>query len=321
MFENLLRKISDGWYGLKIKLFPPRTKKRKGMTFQTSMTLFAYAVLFLPIIQFFIFYVGGNLSSIWLAFADVSTKKFTLDNFSYVIRETIGTDATIMIALKNTTIYFVVGLLMMPINVIVSCTLYKKVWGYEFFQVIFFMPSMIGSMVWMSAYKSFIAPTGPLCLMLQWSGAVEMAPEFLSDSATATWAIVGAQIWLGVPSSMLIYSGTLARIPQEVIEAGELDGITFFEEIWFLLIPLIWPALSTNILFAFIGFFNSSGNVLLLTGGNYKTTTFGYWFYQQTILNNSYNAPAAMGLILTVITLPFAIVGHKLANQIETVEF
>ena len=155
-------------------------------------------------------------------------------------------------------------------------------------------------------------------MKMQW---VSEVPEILADSRYALQGVMGMSIWLGLPSNMLLYCGSLARVPKEVIEAGKLDGITFFKEVRHLLIPLIWPLISTNIIFAFIGFFNSSGNVLLLTQGKYNTTTFSYWIYEQVVIGDRYNVPSALGLIMTVLTLPFALIGHKLAGLVETVEF
>ena len=322
-FARFTHKVRYALYGLYIKIFPKKGKKVRPGGVKRSMAIFAWAVMSVQVVLFAVFYVYKNFSAIALAFKDPATNAFTLGNFKYVFSEIVSSSggSTLFIAFRNTAIFFVLGLALMVPNIIISCVLYKRIWGYKIFQVIFFFPTIIGSMVWAAAYKNFIAPNGPMFSLLMKMHWVSEVPEILADSRYALQGVMGMSIWLGLPSNMLLYCGSLARVPKEVIEAGKLDGITFFKEVRHLLIPLIWPLISTNIIFAFIGFFNSSGNVLLLTQGKYNTTTFSYWIYEQVVIGDRYNVPSALGLIMTVLTLPFALIGHKLAGLVETVEF
>ena len=321
--EKLRHKIKYAIHDLYIKIFPKREKARKSRGIRKSMAIFAWAVMSVQVVLFAVFYVYKNFSSIALAFKDPATGALTLDNFRYIIAElfSTGPKSTLFIAFRNTSIFFVLGLVLMIPNIIIACVLYKRIWGYKIFQIIFFLPTIIGGMVWAAAYKNFIAPNGPLISALMKMNLITEAPEILADSRYALGGVMGMSIWLGLPGGMLLYCGSLARVPKSVIEAGKLDGITFFKEVRYLLIPLIWPLISTNLIFAFIGFFNSSGNILLLTQGKYKTTTFSYWIYEQVVIGDKYNVPSALGLIMTVLTLPFAIIGNKLSKLVETVEF
>ena len=320
-FAKLKHKIRYALHDVYIKIFPKRERRGGNRGIKKSMALFAWAVMSVQVVLFAVFYVYKNFSAISLAFKDPYTNAFTWDNFKYIFTEMASGDSTLFIALRNTAIFFVLGLALMIPNIIISCVLYKRIWGYKIFQIIFFFPTIIGGMVWAAAYKNFIAPNGPMFALLMKMNLIAEVPEILADSRYALQGVVGMSVWLGLPSSMLLYCGSLARVPKSVVEAGKLDGITFFKEVRYILIPLIWPLISTNIIFAFIGFFNSSGNVLLLTQGKYNTTTFSYWIYEQVVVGDKYNLPSALGLIMTVLTLPFALIGHKLSKLVDTVEF
>lgn len=102
---------------------------------------------------------------------------------------------------------------------------------------------------------------------------------------------------------------------------GNSDGVGFWREIANITVPLIWPAISTNLLFAVIGFFGASGNVLLLTEGRYNTTTLSYWLYDQVVVNDRYNVPSAMGILMTIASLPLVVICRWLSNKVETIEF
>lgn len=311
--------LKQSFYECKRKIFP-KTRKNASVSMKRGMTLFSYAVWALPIVYFLIFYVYLNFNSVLLAFKDINNN-LTLENFQIVIQEIVTSDGEILIALRNTSLFFILTLLLMPINIVVSYALYKQVLGYKFFEVIFYLPSIIGGVVWMTAYKNFIHPNGPLFTILLHLNVIQEAPELLANTDSAIWAVLASSLWLGIPSSMLVYLGTLARIPQDVMEAAELDGVGFAREVVNITVPLIWPAISTNLLFTVIGFFSASGNVLLLTEGRYNTSTLSYWLYDQVVVNGQYNVPAAMGILMTVATLPLVVICRWLSNKVETIEF
>ena len=311
--------LKQTFYELRRKLMPKPIRRGNG-SMKKGMWAFSYAVWALPIVYFLIFYVYLNFNSVLLAFKDINNN-FTMQNFRTVIQEIVTSDGEILIALRNTSLFFALSMLLMPVNVIVSYALYKQVWGYKFFEVIFYLPSIIGGVVWMTAYKNFIHPNGPLYTILMNLNLITEAPELLANTDTAIWAVLVSSLWLGIPSSMLVYLGTLARIPQDVIEAAELDGVGFGREIVNITVPLIWPAISTNLLFTVIGFFSASGNVLLLTEGRYNTTTLSYWLYDKVVVNDQYNVPAAMGILMTIATLPLVVICRWLSNKVETIEF
>lgn len=101
-----------------------------------SLWLFAYLVLALPILHFFIFYVYVNFDGVALAFKDVSTGALTFGNFRYVFKELVSGGSEMFTAIKNTFAFWMLGWILMPINILVSFLLYKKLPGYKFFQVV-----------------------------------------------------------------------------------------------------------------------------------------------------------------------------------------
>ena len=132
-------------------------------------------------------------------------------------------------------------------------------------------------------------------------------------------------VWMGIAGNFILFGGALSRIPTEVIEAGQLDGINWFTEMVKVIIPLIFPTLSTLILLQLTGLFMSSGSILLLTGGSYNTTTIAYYIfanvYKVPITSNQYNYAASVGLIFTVLTLPLVFVSRWLLNKVEDVQY
>lgn len=140
------------------RLGEPFQRKKKSAHMRNmkhSLWLFAYLVLALPILHFFIFYVYVNFDGVALAFKDVSTGALTFGNFRYVFKELVSGGSEMFTAIKNTFAFWMLGWILMPINILVSFLLYKKLPGYKFFQVVFFLPSIIGGVVWMTGVQKF----------------------------------------------------------------------------------------------------------------------------------------------------------------------
>ena len=70
------------------------------------------------------------------------------------------------------------------------------------------------------------------------------------------------------------------------------------------------------------GLLSGDGPILLLTGGDYDTITLGYWSYKQVILGNQYEYPAAVGVVMTLVVAPIAILSKNLLGRVYSdVEF
>ena len=140
--------------------------------------------------------------------------------------------------------------------------------------------------------------------------------------ATATPTIIAFTIWTGLGVNMILYLGAMNRLPQEVIEAGELDGISWWREMFVIVLPMIWPTVSTTLILQFTQLFNSSGPILLfgtagIPAGSYDTTTISYWIFSATQAGNDLNFPAAMGLFFTLISFPIVLFVRWLFNKID----
>lgn len=122
---------------------------------------------------------------------------------------------------------------------------------------------------------------------------------------------------------MLLLGGALARIPVEIFESARLDGIGTFGEITKMVIPLIWPTMSTLLILQMTGLFSASGPILLFTGGEYKTSTIAFWIFAKVKYTgaSAYNEVAAAGLIFTMIGVPIILGVRKLIELVPVAEY
>ncbi len=295
--------------------------KKARLTWQKKV--FIIVMLFVPIVEFLVFWVGVNFQSILLAFqqnkAD-GTVVWGFVHFENFFKEFKTVDSGLVIGIKNTFKYFFAQqLFVFPCSLLLCYFLYKKIAGYKAFRFIFYIPSIVTATVLAVLFKTAISgagPVGTLCESLGWEEI-----KWLNDSEYATKTLLFYNIMFSFGGNMILLSGAMSHIDESIIEAGKIDGVGMWREIVQLVIPLIWPTLTTLIIFGVMGIFSASGPVLLFTQGGYKTTTISYWIYEKVYFAGEYNYPAAVGLVCSVIAIPLTLGVRALLNKtLETVE-
>lgn len=145
--------------------------------------------------------------------------------------------------------------------------------------------------------------------------------EWLTDDNLAMKTILFYVFWTGFGGNIVLLTGAIHRISPDILEYAKIDGVGMTKELFQIIIPLIWPTLSTMIVLAVAGLFTNSGPILLFTEGQYKTMTLGYFIFDQ-VQGGQYYYPSAIGLIFTAIGFPLVLIVKYLLGKItEDVEY
>ncbi len=256
-----------------------------------------------------------------MAFKDQNTEEWSVVNFQIFFNDIMrGKDSEILSNVGNTLIYFAVNLMMIPLAFILSYFMYKKILGYKLFRFLYMVPMIVSAVVLVSIYKNMLSSSGPVSKVYEWLTG-KTAPFFIYDERYATLTIVLYTIWTGLGMNIILFSGAMSRIPASIIEYASLDGVNPIQEMFRIVLPIVSPTFTTLMLLSCVGVFNASGPILLFTGGMYGTSTISYWMYDRVILNNQYNYASALGLMLTLISLPIFFVVNFLNKHVPEVEF
>ena len=281
---------------------------------------FLVSMFVIPVLNFLVFYIYTNIDGFLLSFQKPD-KSFTLDNFKWVFNEFKSENSIMREALTNTLIFFFTGYTVCRvITLLLAYFFYKKVRGYKFFRVLYYIPDILSSVVMTAIFEGFIGPCGPVYqLLYQWTG---VQYEFLFDSRYAMNTILFYGIWLCFGTGTIMMSASMSRIPQEVMESALLDGTTTWQEVIYMIVPLIWPTLSTMMITGLAGIFGADWGVLLFTQGKFKTYTISYWMYEQVNVYKSLWHASALGQIYTLIAIPIVFGGRYIIERyIENVEY
>ena len=301
------------------------SKKKKINKIRVFFILFCVTV---PVIQWLIFYVYANFSSIAMAFTS-SEGVLSFENFARFFDELNMPTSQIRIAFKNTFITFGILVVTYPFKVLVSYFIYKKIPFYSFYRIVFFLPGIVFSVAWMLVFTQLIGVEGPIAKAVQEWLHLSYTPELLADSQFANTVVLLNMIWLGFPGDLIIWGGTFARIPQEVLESGQIDGVNWWTEFTRIIVPMVWPTVALQMVLMFCGIFGASGNVFLLTRGMYGTMTISSWMYL-TMYNSSgnqytsnvFNYMSAVGLMLTLVSIAISLIVRKISDKaFEEVEY
>ncbi len=291
---------------------------------------FIVSFTILPTITFLVFYVYVNLNSFAMAFqynnAD-GTISWTLDNIKTVFQRLFPPDKEMGEAFLNTYKTFGVNLIMFFVGVFVSYFLYKKVFLYKAFRVVFYLPSILSAVVMCAVFKDLFGSYN-FGVFTKNLFKLNYIPEIFADEKFANKAVLINMIWLSFPGNLIIWGGTFARIPESVVEAARIDGVNWVQEAFKIIIPIVWPTFALMFILSIAGIFGASGQVFLLTMGQAGTQTISNWMYMQvygaTINNssNAFNFMSALGMFLTVISCVLSLTLRKISSKLfQEVEY
>ena len=296
-------------------------KKRK-KPINWGKTSFIILHLALGTINFIVFYLFCNAYSFVMGFMRKMNgiTYMTMGNFKFFF-ESISTGGELAEAFTNTFLWFVVNMSLQAIGFFVSYFLYKKIACYQFFRLAFFIPGLISSIVTANIWMSFCAPQGFFAQFVQKIYGLSYTPELLADSQFAMKTLIFRAIIFGFAGNMLLWCGTMSRIPDSVIESGKIDGVGWLREACQIVIPMILPTVAIQLCVSLSGIFGAGGGEWLLTGGDYGTLTYGTWLWKQVfgsaMDSNSHNVSAAAGWLTTLTSLPIVLITRKIANKIS----
>lgn len=304
-----------------------KSVKRK-KPIRKERVLFILSCITLPILQWLIFYVYANFSSFFMAFTN-SDGKMALENFTRFFEEIQLPTSALRIAFRNTFLTFGIIVISYPFKVLVSYFIYKKIPGASFYRVVFFLPSILFSICVSMMFTRVVGVNGFIAQAVGEYLELGYVPELLQDSRFANIVVLINMVWLGFPGDLIIWGGTFARIPNDVLESGTIDGTNWWTEFTKIIVPMVWPTVALQMVLMFCGIFGASGNVFLLTGGGFGTMTLNTWMYT-TLLNSSganytsnvYNYMSAVGLMLTVVAVTISLFIRKFTDKVfNEVEF
>ena len=224
------------------------------------------------LVAFTIGFIVPFFEGLYLSFCQFTTVKNAkwvgISNYQRVF-----TDKSFLHSFGFTVKYAVVAIIL--INVIALCLallLTRNIKGTNIFRTVFFMPNLIGGIVlgyiWQILINCVLSLVGEPLLAL--------------NSQAGYWGIIILTAWQQVGYMMIIYIAGLQNVPDDLIEAAQIDGATQWETFWQVKLPMIMSSITVCVFLTLTNSFKLFDQNLALTGGepNHLTEMLALNIYQ-----------------------------------------
>jgi raffinose/stachyose/melibiose transport system permease protein len=209
-----------------------------------------------------------------------------LQNFRTLFGDTVWS-TQFWNALGNNFWFFIVHMLVQnPIGVALAAILsHPKLRFAGFYRSAIFIPTILSFVIVGFAWKLILSPIWGIAPgMLDAVGLKSLYAPWLGKEAYALTALSLVSVWqfIGIPM-MLIYAALLS-IPDEILEAAEVEGITGFSAFWKIKLPLILPSIGIISILTFVANFNAFDLIYAaqgaLAGPDFSTDILGTFMYR-----------------------------------------
>ncbi len=187
------------------------------------------------------------------------------------------------------------------------------------FRTIFILPYAVPSVVSMLVWKNLLNGSFGVVnrTLMQW-GLINSPIPWLSDPTMAKFVCVLINLWAGFPYFMMLTTGTMTAISEDVYEAARIDGASKFYIFKKITLPLVLYQTMPLIIMSFTHNINNFGAIFFLTGGDpvvadTTSTSAGgtdilvTWIYNLTVNLLKYNYASVLAVMIFIVLAPFAI--------------
>ncbi len=199
----------------------------------------------------------------------------------------------------------------MPLYIFFSYILFKKCVFHKAIGFLIMVPEIMSGLVISLIFINFIGSSGPLVKIIKTLNINDgVWFSLLYEKKYALTTIILYNVWLSFATSLIIYPNAMRAINPEILESAKIDGVNnMFQELWHIILPNIFPTLSTFLITGVAAIFMNAGPLMTFyyTDAPEYVYTTGYYFTRQVMVDGnefSYPIYAAGGIILTIISAP-----------------
>jgi raffinose/stachyose/melibiose transport system permease protein len=219
-------------------------------------------------------------------------------------------------SLKNNLIVVFASVLgQVPIGFLLALLVNQKIKGQHFFRTIIFMPVVISaviiSLVWSMVFNYNF---GLLNNLLKFVGLGSFIQNWLSNPDIAMFSVAAVIIWQFVGLYFIIFLAALQTVPNDVLEAAEIDGAQGWKRTLYITLPLVKDTILAAIVLCISGSLKTFALIYVMTNGgpSHATEVMAIHMY-----DNSFNAMKfGYGSAVSIFIVIFGIVLVTIVRQL-----
>ena len=215
---------------------------------------------------------------------------------------------TIKMALVTTVVVNVLSL-------VLALGLNSKIKFKSTLRGLYFVPNILGALVVGYIFNYFFTYIVPALINM-------MGGEGTSILASEKWAWVAIVIvcaWQAIAMNTIIYISGLQTVPDDVYEAGSIDGATGWSQFKHLTFPLIIPFFSINMVLCVKNFLMVFDQIMALTKGGpaQSTESISYLIYNNGMSGGQFGFQSANAVLFFVIIVIFSVTQLTITGKKE----
>lgn len=268
-----------------------------------------------------IFPVYPTLDTLRLSFMNGNSTRFEgLGNYAYVLTQP-ATQAAILNNLLWLALFtgltVVLGL---GIAVLLNAVRYEY-----YVQAAIFIPMAISfvaaGVIWrfMYAFKpAGFEQIGTVNALLVSVGGnpnawlVDSGPGFLPQPFQVNNpAIIGSRVWMWTGFALVILSAALKGVSEEILEAARTDGANEWQSFRYIIMPLVYPAVTVVAITLAINALKQLDLVWVLTGGNFNTDVVATLMFKQMFEFRNFGRASALAIVLQLAIVPIMLINIR----------
>ncbi len=271
-------------------------RKRKFLPYAyltPTLTLLA-ALTIVPIVTVFLYSLVDNVI--------VTQKPPTfvgLDNYVEVLshrkfRGALGN--TLYFAIASVIVHFIIGLsFALLLNTRLIGPNVKAI-----FRVIYILPWVFTASIIAILWRLLMNPHGVINFVLLELGLIPELVEWLSDRDFALNAVTFINIWSGYPFYLVSFLAGLQGIPDDLYEAGRVDGASFGQLFWHITLPQLKPIIISLALLDFIWTIHQFTLIWMTTGGGpmRSTEVLSTYTYKAAFSSHEYSIASTLAMVI-----------------------
>ena len=144
----------------------------------------------------------------------------------------------------------------------------------------------------------------------QWLPFVSDDYNWFGSHWPAMFAICASEIWKTTPFMALLLLAGLSQISEDMLEAAKVDGATWWQRLWRVIIPNMKAAIMVAVLFRALDAFRIFDNIFIMTRGAQDTESVSFLTYRQVIEQFELGVGSALSILLflSVLILAYGLV-------------
>lgn len=203
------------------------------------------------------------------------------------------------------------------ISLILALGLNSKIRAKSFFRAAYFLPNVLGALVVGYIFQylfTYILPA-----LGEMVGSPTLSQSLLSNENLAWFAIVIVCCWQNIAMNTIIYISGLQTVPEDVYEAGDLDGATGWKRFRHLTFPLIIPFFTINMVLCVKNFLMVFDQIMAMTQGGpaQSTESISFLIYINGMKGGAFGYQSANAVIFFIVIVAISAAQMSISSRKE----